>query len=90
MKRIPIIAATLCLLLLTAVGAGVLAALQGAATPLKDKVNDVNGPVVNPYLSSPLYALTHFDPSQSDSTPYGPPPGNFTVDLTRNRGYTKY
>jgi PKD repeat protein len=38
------------------------------------------GPVVNPYLASPLYAITHFDSSQSDSTPYGPPRGFFTVD----------
>src|SRR5271157_3472128 len=42
----------------------------------------VNGPVVNPYLASSLYAITHFDSSQSDSTPYGPPSGVFTVDPT--------
>ncbi|WP_229395419.1 hypothetical protein [Methanosarcina sp. DH1] len=42
----------------------------------------VNGPAVNPYLASSLYAITHFDSSQSDSTPYGPPRGNFTVDPT--------
>jgi len=35
----------------------------------------------NPYLSSPLYGITHFDSSQSDSTPYGPPAGVFRVDL---------
>ena len=34
----------------------------------------------NPYLASPLYAITHFDSSQSDSTPYGPPRGVFNVD----------
>ncbi len=38
------------------------------------------GPVVNPYLASPVYAITHFDSSQSDSTPYGPPHGFFTAD----------
>lgn len=32
----------------------------------------VNRPTPNPYLASPLYAITHFDSSQSDSTPYGP------------------
>jgi len=37
-------------------------------------------PTANPYLASPLYAITHFDPSQSDSTPYGPPEGVYTVD----------
>jgi len=42
----------------------------------------VNEPVVNPYLASSLYAITHFDSSQSDSTPYGPPSGVFTVDPT--------
>jgi len=46
------------------------------------ETTNVNGPVVNPYLASPLYAITHFDPSQSDSTPYGPPSSVFTVDLT--------
>jgi len=38
------------------------------------------GPVINPYLASPVNAITHFDSSQSDSTPYGPPRGFFTVD----------
>ena len=44
--------------------------------------NAVNGPTPNPYLASSLYAIAHFDSSQSDSTPYGPPRGFFTVDLT--------
>lgn len=39
-------------------------------------------PVQNPYLASSLYAITHFDSSQSDSTPYGPPNGVFTIDPT--------
>ena len=34
-------------------------------------------------MASPLYAITHFDSSQSDSTPYGPPSDVFTVDLTK-------
>ncbi|HWR30237.1 MAG TPA: hypothetical protein VN631_10430 [Negativicutes bacterium] len=42
----------------------------------------VNRSVVNPYLASSLYAITHFDSSQSDSTPYGPPLGNFTLNST--------
>jgi hypothetical protein len=37
-------------------------------------------PVANPYLSAPLYGITHINSSQSDSTPYGPPDGQFTVD----------
>lgn len=50
----------------------------------KDPCNEseVNRSVVNPYLASSLYAITHFDSSQSDSTPYGPPRGVFTVDPT--------
>lgn len=39
-----------------------------------------NKPDINPYLSSPLYGITHFDSAQSDSTPYGPPPGEFIVN----------
>jgi hypothetical protein len=42
-----------------------------------------NGPVTNPYLSASLYGITHFDSSQSDSTPYGPPRGTFSVDPAR-------
>ena len=40
------------------------------------------GPVPNPWLAAPHYAITHFDSSQSDSTPYGPPPGTYQVDPT--------
>jgi hypothetical protein len=42
-----------------------------------------NGPTANPYLASTLYALTHFDSAQSDSTPYGPPEGTFSVSPDR-------
>lgn len=41
---------------------------------------DAKDPVANPYLSSALFGITHFDPSQSDSIPYGPPKGTFNVD----------
>lgn len=50
--------------------------------PNAEAAQVVNGPVVNPYLASPLYAITHFDSSQSDSTLYGPPSDVFTVDPT--------
>jgi hypothetical protein len=50
------------------------------ATAGEANESEVNTSVVNPYLASSLYAITHFDSSQSDSTPYGPPLGNFTVD----------
>jgi hypothetical protein len=51
-------------------------------TAKAQETTNVNGPVVNPYLASSLYAITHVDSSQSDSTPYGPPSGVFTVDPT--------
>src|SRR5512136_1796553 len=35
----------------------------------------------NPYLSAPLYGLTHFDPGQSDTIPYPVKRGSFHVDL---------
>ena len=47
------------------------------------ETTNVNGPVVNPYLASPLYAITHFDSAQTDSAPQGPPMGVFTVDLMK-------
>lgn len=43
----------------------------------------VNKPVPNPFLVTSPYAITHFDSSQSDSTPYGPMRNLFTkVDPT--------
>lgn len=35
----------------------------------------------NPFLSAPLYGLTHFDPGQSDTIPYPVKRGTFRVDL---------
>ena len=34
-------------------------------------------PPNNRYLVAPLYAITHFDSSQSDATTYGPPKGSY-------------
>jgi hypothetical protein len=45
-------------------------------------VSNAHIPLPNPYLAAPLYAITHFDSSQSDSTPYGPPRKSFTVDTS--------
>ena len=39
-----------------------------------------SAPAPNTFLSSPLYGITHFDSSQSDSTPYGPPRGTFYIE----------
>lgn len=37
----------------------------------------------NPYLSAPVYGLTHFDSSQSDTHPYPVKPGVFRADLAK-------
>lgn len=50
-----------------------------------DGQHQAKDPVTNPYLASSLYGITHFDPSQSDSTPYGPPKGTFTIDPLKQR-----
>ena len=70
-------------LVLTMVFSVCAIALFGFIQNAEAQETNVNGPVVNPYLASPLYAIVHFDSSQSDSTPYGPPNGIFTVDLTK-------
>lgn len=62
-----------------AAGVCLLSLLIGCSSGGAGEVT-VSRPVPNPYLSSPVYGITHFDSSQSDSTPYGPPPGIFTVD----------
>jgi hypothetical protein len=45
-------------------------------------MTNAHQPLPNPYLAEPLYAISHFDSSQSDSTPYGPPRNSFTVDTS--------
>jgi hypothetical protein len=37
----------------------------------------------NPYLSAPLYGLTHFEPGQSDTIPYPVKRGTFRADLSK-------
>lgn len=37
----------------------------------------------NPYLSAPVYGVTHFDPGQSDTFPYDVKTGEFKVDLKK-------
>ncbi|HWQ48311.1 MAG TPA: hypothetical protein VN414_05090 [Methanosarcina sp.] len=67
-------------LMLVSIAGAVSFGNDGNSTSLSSE--NVNGPVPNPYLASSLYAITHFDSSQSDSTPYGPPCGIFTIDPT--------
>jgi hypothetical protein len=72
----------LVLAVVVSVFASVFLGVMQTAGAMETNESEVNRSVVNPYLASSLYAITHFDSSQSDSTPYGPPLGNFTVDPT--------
>lgn len=54
--------------------------LNGCGDSSSHKQHQTNDPVANPYLASAFGGITHFDPSQSDSIPYGPPKGTFNVD----------
>ena len=42
----------------------------------------------NPYLSAPLYGITHFDSSQSDSFPYQVKKGDYSVNLQNMKKVT--
>jgi len=65
----------------TAMGSLVLLTSVGCSNDDNDQPDpEINRPVPNPYLSAPLYGITHIDSSQSDSTPYGPPDGQFTIN----------
>jgi len=72
----------LVLAVVVSVFASVFLGVIQPAGAIETNESEVNRSVINPYLASSLYAITHFDSSQSDSTPYGPPLGNFTVDPT--------
>lgn len=45
--------------------------------------SDPAGPPRNPFLAAEKYAITHFDPAQTDSFPYPAPRGTFHVDLQK-------
>jgi len=64
------------------VSIALLLVLVGCSSSGGGNTSVKSGPVTNPYLSSPLYGITHFDSSQSDSTPYGPPRNVYTIDLS--------
>lgn len=40
-------------------------------------------PVPNPYLSAPVYGVSHFNPAQNDAFPYAVKRGEFRVDLNK-------
>lgn len=45
--------------------------------------DNADGPPRNQFLAADKYAITHFDPSQSDSFPYAVKRGDFRVDLSK-------
>ncbi len=45
-------------------------------------------PADNPYLAAPVYAITHFDSSQSDTFPYAVKTGDFNIDLKNEQEVT--
>ncbi len=45
-------------------------------------------PKANPYLSAPVYGLTHFDPAQTDSVPYAVKSGTYNIDLNKLKNVT--
>lgn len=42
---------------------------------------NLKGPARNPYLAAEKYAITHFDPAQTDAMPYPAPRGIFRLNL---------
>ena len=50
---------------------------------VQETPNSVNQPLPNPYLSAPIYGVTHFNPAQTDAFPYAVPAGNFKTDLSQ-------
>lgn len=64
--------------------AAVAIACAGVGLAHAQSVNTYySGQAINPYLSAPVYALTHVDPGQSDVAPYPLKRGVFQVDLTK-------
>lgn len=51
--------------------------INPSAKPIQEKFAYL--PPNNAWLSSPIYGITHVDPSQSDSIPYGPPRGTYYI-----------
>ena len=72
----------LCALLLASVFLVTQAAEVGAADTTAP-AKSYGKAAANKFLAAEHYAMTHFDPSQSDVIPYAAPRGTFTVDLTK-------
>lgn len=54
--------------------------LAGCSKPSAPAPAKTDGIPTNPFLSAPVYGITHMDPSQSDTFPYDVPRGTFRVD----------
>lgn len=63
---------------------GAVGAIALALAPLTSFGADgYSKPKPNPFLAAEKYALTHFDPAQTDVMPYALPRGTFHVDLRK-------
>lgn len=73
------------LLLATVLLAGCGRSKKKVSTEGRDTtvVTTYGKPVPNPYLANEYYAITHFDPGQSDAFPYEVPKGTFNIDLSK-------
>lgn len=59
--------------------AAFLLTVQGVQA--KDLEQNIPGPARNPFLAADKYAMSHFDPAQSDAMPFPAPRGTFQVNL---------
>ena len=53
-----------------------------------EQPSEIAKPATNPYLAAPVYAITHFDSSQSDAFPYSVKTGDFHIDLKQEQEVT--
>jgi len=64
--------------ILSSVAAGAAALAMLLALPAA-----AEHPLPNPFLSAPVYGVTHFNPAQTDTLPYAVARGEFRIDLSK-------